>query len=133
MEFTAEKCLIQRHLHGKKSESGKECLESVIAVGKMPKSIEKYEKKLVFWKGKWKDRGIRFRQKDFACNSGGLYHECSNHRRDSEKPETKRLQRIRISQRAGVQEGATEKKETKRGCRTKGGQSLSGNGDLFIM
>ena len=27
---------IQRHLHGKKSESGKECLESVIAVGKMP-------------------------------------------------------------------------------------------------
>lgn len=36
MEFTAKNVWIQRHLHGKKSESGKECLESVIAVGKMP-------------------------------------------------------------------------------------------------
>ncbi len=68
---------------------------------------------MVFWKGKWKDRGIRFRQKDFACNSGGLYHECSNHRRDSEKAGNKSDCADQDQPEAGVQEGVKEKKETK--------------------
>ena len=42
------------------------------------------------------------------------------------------MQRIEDQPEAGVQEGVKEKKETKRGCGTKRGQSLSGNGTYLL-
>ena len=105
--YSRKNVWIQRHFgpHGKKSESRKECLRSVITTWKNShkKVLKNMQKKLVSLKGKWKrprDKGF-WQKKDFARDSGGLYHECSNHRRDSEKSQgkQKRCSGSRISQR----------------------------------
>mgnify|MGYP006938602359 CR=1 FL=1 len=102
MEFTAEKCLDPKAFTRKEERVWKRMLGKCYSSGKNAiKVLKNMQKEIGFLEREMeRPRDKVSAKKDFARNSGGLYHECSNHRRDSEKAgKQKRLQRIRISQR----------------------------------
>lgn len=67
MEFTVEKCLDPKAFTRKEERVWKRMLGKCYSSGKNAIKVLKIcKKKLVFWKGKWKDRGIMFRQKRFC-------------------------------------------------------------------